>query len=108
MDRNMYVLSLILVSAAVTLIIRALPFLVFGKKTPAVITYLGSVLPYAVMAMLLVYCMKAVSFAWVGSWLPEAISVLAVVVIHKLYHNTLLSIIVGTVLYMVLVQRVFV
>ena len=105
-----YVLSVIAVMAAVTLLTRALPFLLFdrGGKPPALILYLGRILPPAVMAMLVVYCLRGISLSFTGAWAPQLIGVTAVAVLHKWKHNTLLSIFGGTLLYMFLVQAVFV
>ena len=102
-------LSLILVMALVTAALRFLPFLIFskGRKVPEVVAYLGRVLPYAVMAMLVVYCMKGISFVKMPFGLPELISVVLVIVLHVWKRNSLLSIVGGTVCYMVLVQVVF-
>lgn len=98
----------ILIISLVTAAIRFLPFLLFsGGNPPKWITRLGETLPYAVMGMLVVYCLKGVSFQSVSGFLPELISVLAVSVSYILKKNTLLSIAVGTVLYMLLVQFVF-
>jgi len=106
---NWQVLSLILVMALVTAALRFLPFMIFtkGRKVPEVVAYLGRVLPYAVMAMLVVYCLKGISFVQMPFGLPELISVVLVVVLHVWKRNTLLSIIGGTVCYMMLVQMVF-
>lgn len=103
------VLSLILVMAIVTAGLRFLPFMIFtkGRKVPEVVAYLGRVLPYAVMAMLVVYCLKGISFVKAPFGVPELISVVLVVVLHVWKRNTLLSIVGGTVCYMVLVQMVF-
>jgi branched-subunit amino acid transport protein AzlD len=100
---------LILVMAAVTLLTRALPFLLFdrGGEPPRLILYLGRVLPPAVIAMLVIYCLRSLSFSAVPSWLPQLLAVAVVVILHKWKHNTLLSIFGGTVLYMILVQVVF-
>ena len=102
-------LGLILVMAFVTAALRFLPFVIFskGRKVPAVVAYLGRVLPYAVMAMLVVYCLKGISFVKMPFGLSELISVVLVVVLHVWKRNTLLSIVGGTVCYMVLVQMVF-
>lgn len=98
----------IAIMALVTLGIRALPFILFREKsTPKWITKLGGSLPYAVMGMLVVYCLKGVSFSQAGGFLPELIAVVAVAGSYVWKRNTLLSIILGTVLYMVLVQVVF-
>lgn len=95
------------VVAGVTALLRFLPFTVFSKKVPAPILYLGRVLPYAIMAMLVVYCLKDTSLLRAPYGIPEALAVLAVVLLHKWKHHTLLSILGGTVLYMILVQVVF-
>ncbi len=93
----------------VTMLTRFLPFLIFGenRKTPAVVTYLGRVLPYAVMAMLCVYCLKGLSFSAPGEYLPELLCTALVAGLHVWKRNTLLSIGAGTVAYMLLVQLVF-
>ena len=91
-----------------TMVTRFLPFLIFpeGKEPPAVITYLGTVLPYAVIGLLVVYCLKDVPGS--GHYgIPELIAILFIVALHKWKKSTLLSIGGGTVLYMVLVQTIF-
>ena len=92
-----------------TILTRSLTFILFssGKKTPKFIDYLGKVLPYAVMGMLIVYCLRYVSVVDAPFGLPELIAGLFVVVVHKWKHNILVSIGGGTVLYMALVQFVF-
>ena len=104
-----YLLALIAVAAVVTAATRFLPFLIFGngKKTPQIIVYLGKVLPYAIMGMLVVYCMKDVSITKAPHGLPELIACAAVAVLHIWKRNTLLSIAAGTIGYMLLVQFVF-
>lgn len=98
----------IAIISGVTILLRVLPFVLFsGRRTPKIIIYLGKVLPYAVMGMLVVYCLKDISFSSIGNFLPALIGVIAVAVSYIIKRNTLLSIIVGTVLYMVLVQFVF-
>jgi len=106
MNNTVYVFLVILVIAIVTALLRFLPFLAFnGTRTvPKVIHYLGNVLPYSIMAMLVVYCLKDVSFVIYTDWLPALISVLGVVVLHVWKRNTLLSIIGGTVCYMMLIR----
>lgn len=92
-----------------TMVTRFLPFLVFpeGKTPPKFITYLGTVLPYAVIGLLVIYCLKDTVFSSLHC-LPELIAIAFIVVLHKWKKNTLLSIAGGTILYMVLVQVVFV
>lgn len=101
-------LGIIAVVALVTIGIRFLPFLVFRKNTPKIILYMGKVLPYAIMGMLVVYSLKKVSFLDGSRGIPEILSVALVVILHKWKHNTLLSIVVGTLVYMFLVQMIFV
>ncbi|MCR4588716.1 MAG: AzlD domain-containing protein, partial [Lachnospiraceae bacterium] len=98
-------LFLIAVIAVMTMLLRFLPFLIFGgkRKVPDYVLYLGKKLPYAIIGMLIVYCLKDVSVEMTASWLPSLIGVAAVAGLHLWRRNTLLSIVGGTVLYMVLV-----
>ena len=105
---NTYVLILIAVMALVTMAIRFAPFILFnGKETPEFINYLGKYLPYSIIAMLVVYCLKGVSFVKGSHGLPELISVAVVAGLHIWKRNTLLSIVAGTLCYMFLMQVVF-
>ncbi len=102
---------LITVAAVVlgTMLTRFLPFLIFreGKETPKIIKFMGSALPPAVFALLVVYCLKTMNFTAYPYGLPEIISVLSVIGIHLLFKQMLISIGVGTVIYMVLLQFIF-
>ena len=102
-------LIIILLCAAATFFTRALPFAVFrkGDKVPPIVNYLGKVLPPAVIGMLVVYCLRAVNVTAAPFGFPELIACVTVVVLHVWKRNNLLSIGVGTVLYMFLVQVVF-
>lgn len=103
-----HTLLLVGVMALVTLVLRALPFTLFRNgKTPVIVTYLGKVTPPAVIGMLVIYCLKDINLTAWPYGLPELISALAVVLLHIWRKNTLLSIGVGTVLYMILIQFVF-
>lgn len=105
---HIYAISMIAVISLVTIGLRFAPFFIFGtKETPKFILFLGKYLPYAIMGMLVVYCLKGVSFLTAPYGIPEFIAVLAVVLLHVWKRNTLISIGVGTVCYMVLVQIVF-
>jgi len=97
------------ICALVTIALRFLPFIIFrgNRPTPPFIVYLGQVLPYAIMAMLVVFCLKGVSFAVAPHGIPEAIACAVVVLLHVWKRNTLVSIIGGTAVYMLLVQLVF-
>lgn len=100
---------LVAVVALVTVCLRFLPFWIFGEKrtTPTLITYLGQVLPFAIMGMLVVYCLKDVRFTSAPFGAPELICCAIVAALHIWKRNTLLSIGAGTVCYMLLVQLVF-
>ncbi len=99
-----HALALIGVMALGTMALRFLPFLLFSKGTPRVILYLGDVLPYAVMAMLVVYCLKSTDFMSASHGLPEILSVALVAGLHKWKHSTILSILAGTICYMLLIR----
>ena len=105
----MHDVLLIVVAVLVTMATRFIPFLIFGekRKTPPIIEYLGKVLPCAIMGMLVVYCLKGVSFLTRPYGLPEIIACVVVAALHVWKRNSLLSIGGGTVCYMLLVQLVF-
>lgn len=109
MSSGLHALLMILVIAAVTAALRFIPFFIFSgeRPVPEFINYLGRVLPYAIMAMLVVYCLKGIGFTKAPFGLPEIISVVLVAIMHIWRRNTLFSIICGTVCYMVLIQFVF-
>ena len=106
---NLHSVLIIAVGAIVTAATRFAPFLIFGesRKIPPIVEYLGNVLPYAIMGMLVVYCLKDVDFLAAPFGLPEILGCAAVAVLHIWKRNSLLSIGVGTVFYMLLVQLVF-
>lgn len=101
---------MILAVAAGTQLTRWLPFWLFpeDKQPPPVVTYLGRVLPAAVMGLLVVYCLKGVSWLSAPHGAPELLAIAAVVALHQWKGNVLLSIAGGTALYMLLVQVVFI
>mgnify|MGYP003090457610 FL=1 len=85
-----------------TLLTRFLPFLLFRKKTPAFVAYLGKVLPKATFGLLVVYCLKDVHFLSGTHGLPEGIALLLTLGLHLWKRNMLLSVFVGTAAYMIL------
>lgn len=101
---NTYIYSVIAVVALMTMLIRFLPFIVFKNKVPKIVEYLGSVLPYSIMAMLVVYCLKNIDLLGNSHGIPEIVASLFVILIHKFKHNLLLSVVCGTVLYMFLIN----
>lgn len=100
---------IIVLVALTTFVTRVTPFLVFpkGKEIPKTIQYLGKVLTPAIIGMLVIYCLKNVSILAAPHGIPELIAVAVVAALHIWKRNNLLSIGVGTVLYMVLIQTVF-
>lgn len=101
-------LAIIAVTALTTFATRSFPFLVFsGKKVPRIVTYLGKALPPAVISMLVIYCLRNASLTAYPHAAPEMIAIAVTVALHVWKRNNLLSIGVGTVLYMFLIQTVF-
>lgn len=100
-------LLLIGVIAVMTFITRVLPFLLFKNHTNAFVEYLGDVLPFAIMAMLVVYCLKGVDILSGNHGICEIIGVGSVIILHLYKRNTLLSIFGGTLIYMLCVQVIF-
>lgn len=102
-------ICIILLVAVTTFATRLLPFVIFpkDKEIPKVVRYLGRVLPPAVIGMLVVYCLKSAQVLAFPFGLPELLAGIPVVLLHIWKRNNLLSIGVGTVLYMVLVQTIF-
>lgn len=100
---------IILVIAITTFLTRVIPFILFPseRETPTYIAYLGTVLPFAIIAMLIIYCLKEVSVFSTPYGLPELIAIVSIVIVHLWKKNNLLSIGGGTLLYMALVQIVF-
>lgn len=98
---------LVAVMSLVTILLRFLPFLVFRKKVPPCITYLGRVLPPAIIGMLVIYCLKDTVITSAPFGLPELIAGVMVVLLQAWKRNALLSILCGTVIYMLLIQLAF-
>ena len=111
MSKEIYFLCMTLTAGVVTIALRAFPFLMFSgnRPVPPVIRYIGKVLPPAAIAMLIIYCYcsayQGKSFASGGFGLPELAASILVVALQIWKHNPLLSIIAGTVLYMVIIQN---
>ena len=95
---------LIAAMAITTMATRFLPFLIFGKNTPEYISYLGRVLPQAIIALLVVYCLRDVSIASYPYALPELIAGAIVVGMQVWKRNAVLSILLGTAVYMALIR----
>ena len=104
-----YALAMIAVAAVCTFATRVAPFLLFNgkKQIPPIIRYLGATLPPAVIALLVVYCLKNVGWVTGTHGGPELLCIALTAVLHVWKHNNLLSIGVGTAAYMILIQTVF-
>ncbi len=102
-------LGIIFVVAVCTVLTRALPFMLLGgrKEVPKVVKYLGKVLPPAIMVILVVYCIKGISLFQGNHGLPEILAIAIVALLHIWKKNTLISIGVGTLSYMIFVQFIF-
>ncbi len=98
---------LIAVMAIGSALLRFSPFLIFKKHLPAYVVYLGKVLPPAIIGMLVVYCLRSTPILTFPHGIPELIAVSLIVLLHIWKRNTLLSILSGTIVYIVLVQYVF-
>ena len=108
MNDTLSALLIVAVVAAVTLFTRVLPFAVFrDRKLPRMVSYLGRVLPAAIMAILIVYCLRGVSFGAYPYGLPEAIAAAVVIALHLWKRSVLLSIFSGTAVYMLMIQVIF-
>ena len=107
MSTDSYSALLVAVMSAVTILLRAAPFLIFKKNAPAYVLYLGRVLPAAIIGMLVVYCLKDIKPLSAPFGAPELIAGLLVVGLHAWKRNILLSILAGTAAYMLLTQLVF-
>ena len=67
-----------------TMVTRFLPFLIFpeGKEPPEFIQYLGKVLHYAVIGLLVIYCLKDVPGS--GTYgIPEFLAIAFIVLLHR-------------------------
>ena len=103
---NIHALAVVAICALVTILLRALPFVCFGGKpgTPRLVLALGRTLPAAIMAALVVYCLKGVPYGTLREGTCQLIAAAAVVALHLLRRSTLLSIGAGTALYMILIR----
>lgn len=108
MNPNFNVAILIIAMSLVTMLLRFLPFLIFSgkKQVPQIVLYLGDVLPSAVIGMLVIYCLRDISFTTAPFGLSELLASLVVVLVQIFRRNSILSILAGTISYMVLLQLI--
>lgn len=105
-----YNILLITVVALVTWSTRAIPYIIFGrsKKLPSILTYLGNVLPNAIMIILVIYCIRDINISNISSGAAQLISIICIIIIQLIGKNTILSIITGTIIYMTLIRTIFI
>ena len=105
-----HALIVMLVMGGCVLLTRILPVIIFGRseRVPEFILYLGKVIPYTAMGLLLVYCLRDVSILGGTHGVPELIAMAVVVASYLWKRNTIVSVVLGTAVYMVLLQMVFV
>ena len=103
---NTHALFIVLICAGVTLALRALPFVCFGGKNgvPHWLSALGGMLPPAIMAALVVYCLKGVPYGTLADGMKQLAAAAVVVALHVWRRSTLLSIAGGTAVYMLLIR----
>ena len=104
-----HAMLILLVMGAVTFATRIVPVLIFGRgeKVPDVIMYLGKVVPFTAMGLLIVYCLRDVSVFGESHAIPEILAMAVVALSYLWKRNSIFSIVAGTIVYMVLVQKVF-
>ena len=109
MTENGHAIIVIFVMGLAVLATRIVPVLVFGRgeRVPELILYLGRVVPYTAMGLLIVYCLRDMPVLEAPHGLPEVIALTAVTVTYLWKRNTILSVVIGTALYMFLVQSIF-
>ena len=102
---NAYYAAALVIAAVMTMLTRALPFLLFrNKELPKPVVYLGAVLPASIMVILVVYCLRGINFSAAPFGLPELLAALFTVALQWWRKNTFLSIGLGTACYMVLIR----
>lgn len=104
-----HAMIIMIVMGLMTLATRILPVLIFGRseKVPDFILYLGKVVPFTAMGLLIVYCLKDISVFSGSHAIPEILALAVVAVSYLWKKNSILSVVVGTIVYMFLVQKVF-
>lgn len=107
-NKELLITALIIVFA--TVIIRFLPFIIIRKSIAErkYIKFLGDMIPYSMIALLVIYCLKEVNLIKYPYGIPELISISIIIILHIIKRNVLISIGVGTVIYMILVQTIFI
>lgn len=108
MSLQLHDICILVAAAVVTILVRFLPFWIFdhGEQPPAWVSFLGRVLPPAVMSVLLIYCVRNINFTTGSHGIPEIVGIVVAMGLHIWKRNTLLSICVSTILYMIIIHVV--
>ena len=107
MNDSIYPIAVISVIAIVTWFLRAFPFLLFGRRPlPGIIVYLGKALPPAIVTVLVIYCLRNTAFGSAPYGIPELVSCALVVILQITRKNMYLSIIAGTICYMIMIRMI--
>ena len=106
-NKELFITALMIVFG--TAFLRFLPFFIINKSLSdnKYVQFLGKVLPYSMIALLVIYCIKDINIIKFPYAIPELISIAVIIILHVLKRNVLISIGAGTVLYMFLVQVIF-
>lgn len=101
-----YIIVAIVISTFITLFTRALPFIFFRskRKVGPALTFIAKTLPIAVITILIVYSISHITFISINGWVKEVAGIIFVVALHLIKRNTLLSVLGGTLFYMLLIQ----
>lgn len=104
-----YFVIIIAIVAMVTWLTRAIPYILFGgqKELPETVEYLGNVLPASIMIILVIYCLRNINLTAFPFGLAELISVAVVILAQLVKEDSIFSMILGTICYMVLIRTVF-
>lgn len=104
-----YFVTIIAIVATVTWLTRAIPYILFGgqKELPETVEYLGNVLPASIMIILVIYCLRNINLTAFPFGLAELISVAVVILAQIIKKDSIFSMILGTICYMVLIRTVF-
>lgn len=101
-------IAIIAICALVTFLERYLPFAIFGRReVPSLVKYLGKILPMAVIAALVIYCLRGITFSAPSGFVPSLVAAAVTALLHLWRGNTLLSVAGGTAVYMLFVQAIF-
>ena len=105
MITNSQAIILIAVATIATFLTRSLPFIFLNKhRSNKYIVYLGKVLPFSIIGLLMIYSVKEINFMVMPFALPEIIAIAATALIHRLFRNNLISIGLGTAIYLIIVN----